>query len=221
MMYPLVRELAADGIPVTVTCRVLQLPRQPYYRWLADPVPARDREQAYLATAVFDPHPDDPEFGYRLLADEAREVGQQACDRTVWRICAANRWWSSFGAKKDRNGKRPGPPMHDDLLERQFRADASNQLWLTDITEHRTNEGKLYLCAVEFVFSGWIVGHSIADRMKARIAVDAIASVANPGVDGTPVAGCIVHSDRGPPSATPQIVAAGRSSAGRQDAAAT
>ena len=32
-MYPLVRELAADGIPVAVTCRVLKLARQPYYRW--------------------------------------------------------------------------------------------------------------------------------------------------------------------------------------------
>ena len=38
MLYPLVRELAVDGIPVTVTCRVLDLARQPYYRFLADPV---------------------------------------------------------------------------------------------------------------------------------------------------------------------------------------
>jgi putative transposase len=38
MMYPLVRELAGDGIPVTVTCRVLKLTRQPYDRWLASPV---------------------------------------------------------------------------------------------------------------------------------------------------------------------------------------
>ena len=117
MMYPLVRELAADGIPVTVTCRVLQLARQPYYRWLGNPVGDRDLEQAYLANAVFDAHRDDPEFGYRLLADEAREAGQQACDRTVWRICAANRWWSSFAAKKGRNGKRPGPAVHDDLVD--------------------------------------------------------------------------------------------------------
>ena len=51
MMYPLVRELAADGIPVTVTCRVLQLARQPYYRWLAAPVGARELDQAYLANA--------------------------------------------------------------------------------------------------------------------------------------------------------------------------
>lgn len=34
MMYPLVKELASDGVPVTVTCRVLKLARQPYYRWL-------------------------------------------------------------------------------------------------------------------------------------------------------------------------------------------
>ena len=37
MMYPLVKELADAGIPVTVTCRVLKLSRQPYYRWLAPP----------------------------------------------------------------------------------------------------------------------------------------------------------------------------------------
>ncbi len=40
MIYPLVRELAADGIPVAVTCRVLELTRQPCYRWLAAPVTA-------------------------------------------------------------------------------------------------------------------------------------------------------------------------------------
>ena len=38
MIYPLVRELAVDGIPVAVTCRVLKIARQPYYRWLAAPV---------------------------------------------------------------------------------------------------------------------------------------------------------------------------------------
>ena len=65
-------------------------------------------------------------------------------------------------------------------------------------TEHRTGEGKLYLCAVKDVFSGRIVGYSIADRMKARLAVDAVASaVARRGVDGATVAGCVVHSDRG------------------------
>jgi hypothetical protein len=81
MMYPLVSELAGDGIPVTVTCRVLKLARQPYYRWLAAPVTARDLDEAYLVNVLFDAHHDDPEFGHRLLADEADGAGLRACDR--------------------------------------------------------------------------------------------------------------------------------------------
>jgi DNA invertase Pin-like site-specific DNA recombinase len=63
MMYPLVRDLADDGIPVTVTCRVLKIARQPYYRWLANPVTSAELDEAYVANAVFDAHRDDPEFG--------------------------------------------------------------------------------------------------------------------------------------------------------------
>ena len=69
-----------------------------------------------------------------------------------------------FGKKRGKNGKRPGPPIHDDLLKRDFTADDVNELWLTDITEHRTTEGKLYLCAIKDVFSGRIVGYSISNR---------------------------------------------------------
>ena len=69
------RELAADGIPVVVTCRVLKLARQPYYRWLAYPVADAELAEAYRANALFDAHRDDPEFGYRFLLDEARETG--------------------------------------------------------------------------------------------------------------------------------------------------
>ena len=152
-MYPLVKELAADQIPVTVTCRVLKLARQPYYRWLARPVTARELDEALLANALFDAHHDDPEFGYRLLADEVRAAGHTGCDRRVWRICAANRWWSVFGKKRSTNGKKPGPPAHDDHVRRDFTSVAPNQLWLTDITEHRTGQGKLYLCAVKDVYS--------------------------------------------------------------------
>jgi putative transposase len=95
MMYPLVRELAADGIPVTVTCRVLKLARQPYYRWLASPITDAELTEAYLANALFDAHRDDPEFGYRFLADEARDAGQH--DVTSGRCGGSvrdNGWWS-------------------------------------------------------------------------------------------------------------------------------
>jgi putative transposase len=198
MMYPLVRELAVDGIPVAVTCRVLKIARQPYYRWLAAPVTASELAQAYRADALFDAHRDDPEFGYRFLVDEAASNGQPMTARTAWAICAANQWWSAFG--KPRRGKagRPGPPVHDDRVNRVFTAAAPNQLWLTDITEHRTGEGKLYLCAIKDVHSNRIVGYSIDSRMKSRLAVTAIDNaVARRSADGAEVAGCIVHSDRG------------------------
>jgi putative transposase len=198
MIYPLVRELAVDGIPLAVTCRVLKIARQPYYRWLAAPVTARDLVAAYRADALFDAHRDDPEFGYRLLVDEAAANGRPMATRTAWAICASNRWWSAFGKPRRGEGGRPGPPVHDDQVNRVFTAAAPNQLWLTDITEHRTDEGKLYLCAIKDVHSNRIVGYSIDSRMKSRLAVTALDNaVGRRHADGADVAGCIVHSDRG------------------------
>ncbi len=188
------KELAADGIPVTVTCRVLKLARQPYYRWLACPVTDADLEGAYRANALFDAHRDDPEFGYRYLVDEARNAGEVMATRTAWRICSSNRWWSAFGKPKRGKAGRPGPPVHDDRVQRNFTAQAPNELWLSDITEHRTSEGKLYLCAIKDVYSNRIVGYSIDSRMKSRLAVAALENaVASRGE----VAGCVVHTDRG------------------------
>ena len=198
MMYPLVRELAEDGIPVTVTCRVLTIARQPYYRWLANPVSDAELRAAYRANALFDAHRDDPEFGYRFLLDEAREAGEAMAERTAWKICSQLGWWSAFGKKRGKNGKKPGPPVHDDLVERDFTAAAANQVWLADITEHPTREGKLYLCAVKDVYSNRIVGYSIDSRMKSRIAVAALDNaVARRRAEGVDVAGCVLHSDRG------------------------
>ena len=188
------RELAADGIPVAVSCRVLKLSRQAYYRWLTAPVIDAELTAAYRANALFDAHREDPEFGYRFLAGEAATVGESMGEGTAWRICRDNGWWSVFGKKRGHNGRRSGPPVHDDLVQRDFTADGPNQLWLTDITEHHTGEGKLYLCAIKDVYSGRIVGYSIDSRMKSRLAVAALRSaVARRGE----VAGCIVHSDRG------------------------
>ena len=138
-------ELAAAGIPVTVTCRVLKLSRQPYYRWLANPITDSEVVEAYRANALFDAHRDDPEFGHRLLADEAAEAGEAMSDRTAWKIASSNGWWSAFGKKRGKNGKKPGPPVHDDLcavtdedgrIRHEFTADAPNRLWLADIERH-------------------------------------------------------------------------------------
>ena len=191
---------------MVVSCRVLKLARQPYYRWLYQPVPQTDLEAAYRANALFDAHRDDPEFGHRLLADEANASGQPMADRTAWRICHDNQWFSVFGKRQARgNAIRPGPAVHDDLVLRDFTADRPNQLWLTDITEHHTAEGKLYLCAVKDVFAGKIVGYSIDSRMTSRLAVRALENAV--ALRGN-VAGCVVHSDRGSQFRSRKFVAA-------------
>jgi transposase InsO family protein len=193
-----VSELAADGIPVAVACRVLKLARQPYYRWLAEPVTDAEWIEAHRANALFDAHRDDPEFGYRFLVDEAREAGQVMVDRTAWRICSTNGWWSVFGKKRPYSkARKAGVPAHDDHVGRDFSAAAPNQLFLADITEHRTDEGKLYLCAVKDEWSNRIVGYSIDSRMKSRLAVQALENAVACRGGSAQVAGCILHTDRG------------------------
>ena len=192
MMYPLVRELAVDGVPVTVTCRVLGFSKQAFYQWRANPISQRDWDDAHLTNAAWNAHHDDPTFGYRFIADELHDAGLAAGENRVWRLCSQQRLWSVFAKKRGLN-RKAGPPVHDDLIERDFTATRPNQLWLTDLTEHRTDEGKLYLGAMKDVYSNKIVGYSIDSRMKASLAVAAARNaISQRDIDGT-----IVHSDRG------------------------
>jgi putative transposase len=192
MMYPLVQDLAADKIPVAVTCRVLGFSKQAFYKWQAAPVSQRDWDDAHLINAAIDIHHDDPEFGYRFIADELADQGVRASRNRVNRLCSSQRLWSVHSRKRGPN-RKPGPPVHDDLVLRDFTAEAPNQLWLTDITEHPTAEGKLYLCAVKDACSKRIVGYSIGARMTSGLAVNALSNAL--ALRGTVDA--IVHSDRG------------------------
>ncbi len=193
MMYPLVRELAADGIPVTVTCRVLGFSPQAYYKWRANPISSREWSDAHLVDRARDIHADDPAFGYRFIADElAAEHGITASENRVHRLCSAHGIFSVLARKKGRR-PRPAEPVHDDLVRRAFGARRPNELWFTDITEHRTDEGKLYLCAIKDAFSGRIVAYSMDCRMKASLAVSALRNA----IELRRPAGTVVHSDRG------------------------
>jgi transposase InsO family protein len=195
MKFPLVRELAALGFPVRLTCGVLGFSAQAFYQWCSDPVSARDYDDAHLVDAIRDVHFDDPEFGYRFISDELERAGHRVGERRVWRLCSEHRIWSTT-TKKGRKGagKRPGPAVHDDLVQRNFTAPAPDLVWLTDITEHRTAEGKLYACAIKDVCSNRIVGYATSDRMTADLATSALRqAVARRRPTGT----VVVHSDRG------------------------
>jgi len=195
MTYPLVQELAAEGFPVRLTCGVLGFSPQAFYKWRARPCSRRDHDDAYVTNALVDLHAEDPAFGYRFLADELAAAGHRAGERRVWRLCSQQRLWSTTTKKgRKSSGKHPGPPVHDDLVQRNFTASRPNALWLTDITEHPTDEGKLYCCAIKDVFSNRIVGYSVAERMTAQLTVGALRGAI---ARRQPVDTVIVHSDRG------------------------
>jgi transposase InsO family protein len=195
MMFPLVCDRAAEGVPVRVTCGVLGFSTQAFYKWRARPVSDRDWADAHTTNAIIDVHADDPEFGHRFIADELEAAGRRSCERRVWRLCSAQRVWSTTTKKgRKHSPKTPGPAVHDDLVQRVFTAPAPDVVWLTDITEHPTVEGKLYCCAVKDVFSNRIVGYALDDRMTASLAVSALRSaIARRQPAGT----VVVHSDRG------------------------
>jgi hypothetical protein len=88
MRYPLVLDLAAEGIPVAVTCRVLGFSKQAFYAWRHGPVSRRDRDDAHLINAAVDVHADDPAFGYRFIADELPALGITARENRVPRLCS-------------------------------------------------------------------------------------------------------------------------------------
>ncbi len=195
MTYPLVLDLAADSIPVAVTCRVLGFSKQAFYAWKHNPVSRKDWDDAHLINAAIDIHAGDPAFGYRFITDELAAAGISAGENRVARLCSQQQIWSVF-AKRRGLTRKAGPPVHDDLVKRQFAAARPDELWLTDITEHPTGEGKLYLCAIKDVYSNRITGYSMNARMTAALAVSALN---NAVALRSPAGTIVLHSDRGSP----------------------
>lgn len=102
---------------------MLGFSKQAYYAWKANPVAARDVDDAYLINAALDIHRDDPAFGLRFIADELPAYGITAGINRVARLCARNKIWSVFSKRRGLT-RRAGPPVHDDLVRKQFTADA-------------------------------------------------------------------------------------------------
>ena len=113
MIYPLVSDLAAEGIPVARTCRVLGFSKQAFYAWRANPVSDRDWDDAHLINAALDVHADDPTFGYRLIHDELELVQGDAVGRgRMHRLCKQQQLVSVIVKRRGR-GKTPGPAVHE------------------------------------------------------------------------------------------------------------
>ena len=167
MTYPLVIDLKTDGIPVQRSCRVLGFSPQAFYKWLAQPYSDRDWDDAHLVNKIIDIHRSDPEFGYRLITEGLHKAGVDVSDRHVQRLCHEHQIFSVLSPRAKKRPK-PKPAPADDLVERDFTAESPNVLWLTDITEHPTSEGTLYLCAIKDVWSKTASGESLATQSTPR-----------------------------------------------------
>lgn len=194
-MFPLVRELAAHGFPVAVTCRILGLSRSGFYDWSTRPPSTRAQADITLLATITQIHETSrASYGApRVHAELRLGLGIHCGRKRVARLMRAA-GITGISHRRKHGRDRPLPAPHDDLVQRKFVAQAPDQLWATDITEHPTAGGKVYWCAVIDAYSRMIVGWSIADHMRTELVVDALQMATwrrRPGP------GSILHSDRG------------------------
>ena len=83
-----------------------------------------------------------------------------------------------------------------DLVNRQFRADRPNALWVTDLTYVPTRSGMAYVCFIVDAFSRMIVGWRVATNMKTDMVLDAL-EMARRSRGGRRLVGLVAHSDAG------------------------
>jgi putative transposase len=194
MMFRLVQELSCDDIDVAVACRMLKVSRSGYYEWRGRPVSERDWDDAHLLDEIRAVHVASrgtygaPRVHAELKLGRGHRIGR----KRVARLMRMSQLQGVCHRRK--RGQRPAPAVHDDLVQRSFRAERPDQLWCTDITEHSTREGKVYCAAILDVFSRRIVGWSIADHIRSELVVDALQMAT---WRRQPEPGAIVHSDRG------------------------
>lgn len=167
------------------------LSHQAFYQWRATFVLNRDGADAHLINAALNVHQGDPVFGYRFIANELEEQTSSAGENRV-SVCAAVSRSGPFAKERGIN-RKAGPPVHDGHVQRGFTATEPDRLWLTDITERCSDEGKLCLCAIKDVYPNRTVGYSIDSPMKASLAFAALHhAIARKDAQGT-----LIRSDRG------------------------
>jgi putative transposase len=185
------------NFPVAVMCRVLGVSRTGFHNWERRAPSDRALSDAWLIEKIKHIHDASrgvygaPRIHAELRLGHDVRVGRKRVARLM----------KAAGISGVRPRKRykttiriPGITPASDLVERQFRPDRPNVLWVADITYLRTREGWLYLAAVQDTYSRQIVGWSMATHMRASLVVDALNMAL---ARRRPAPGLIHHSDQG------------------------
>jgi putative transposase len=197
MIYPVVRDLAADGVPVATACRVLEVSASGFYEWSARGPSARDVDQAQLIDLIRDAHT--ASYGTygsrRVHAELVLGAGVAVSRGRVERLmrCAGRQDVHRRRLRGCTRRDHAATPSAD-LVERNFRPTEPDRLYVADITQHPTAEGWFYLAVVLDCFSRRVVGWAMADHLRSELVVDALQMAI---WNRRPAAGAIHHSDHG------------------------
>ena len=154
--YETIKQLHTEkGYPVQVMCEILHVTRSAYYRWLEQPHSPREIRNNQIAEVAKQIHEEHDDMGHRRIRDELEYThGIVISDNRALRICRSQQIQSRIKHRANSITKGAQNPYHiaENRLNRNFRADAPNEKWLTDVTEFKYYEGpaikKVYLSAI-------------------------------------------------------------------------
>jgi putative transposase len=186
--------MAAEGLPVQAATRVLAVTDSGYYAWRSRGPSARAVRHALVTETIRQVHlASRGTYGYRRVhAELTMGRGLIVGHGTVELLMARAGLKGATGAPKWRRA-RPDT-LATDLVDRRFTREGVDQLWVTDITEHPTREGKVYCAVVLDVCSRRVVGWSIDSSPTAALVTNALGMAID---TRRPPAGTIIHSDHG------------------------
>ena len=181
-------------------CDVAGIPRASYYKWLERTPPEYEILNEAIAEAILEIHDEYPDKGYRRINDDLLRVyGFQVSDNRVLRICRYLNIKSTIKYKREGCTISDKDPQHiaENILNRDFHADAPNEKFLTDVTEFKyyvgTEKKKLYLSAILDLYDRRIVAYVIGDSNTNPLVYDTFEQA----VAMNPNAHPLFHSDRG------------------------
>jgi putative transposase len=190
-----IESLTGQGIDVQRACLMLSVSQSGYYAWKDRPPSVRTLRHLWLGGEISDIHDASAgTYGALRVTAELRygrgiTVGHGQVSLIMSRL-------GIQGLPKRRlpRGARLAKSDSLDLVRRRFTADAPDRLWMTDITEHPTREGKVYCCTVLDAFSRMVVGWSIDSSQTALLVTNALGMAIT---RRSPQREAIIHSDRG------------------------
>jgi putative transposase len=182
--------------PVSLLCSVLGVSRAGYYAWKHRPASARQRRDDELLSEIRAIHAESKgTYGWPRIHAELRHRGVRTSRKRVARLMRQARLSGMVCRRKGRTTVSvPGIATAPDLVRRDFAPSEPNRLWVADLSEIATWEGKLYLAVVVDCFSRRCVGWAMADHMRTELVVEALEMAL---WRRRPDVGLVHHSDRG------------------------